>query len=59
MDVSMARPDLMWFALHVVCIPCSASAAEHSWSIESWIHSKPDEGIGWGRSWSIDSLGRI
>jgi hypothetical protein len=39
-------PDLMWFALRVVCIPCSASAAEHSWSIEGWIHSKRRNRLG-------------
>lgn len=39
-------PDLMWFALRVVCVPCSASAAEHSWSIESWIHSKRRNSLG-------------
>ena len=32
-------PALMWLALKVVLLPCSASACEHSWSIESWIHS--------------------
>ncbi len=39
-------PDLMWFSLRVVCIPCSASAAEHSWSIEGWIHSKRRNRLG-------------
>ena len=32
--------DLAWFACKVLRIVCSASACEHSWSIEGWIHSK-------------------
>lgn len=32
--------DLAWFALKVVRVATSASACEHSWSIEGWIHSK-------------------
>ena len=30
----------MCLALKVVLLPCSSSACEYSWSIESWIHSK-------------------
>jgi hAT family C-terminal dimerisation region len=33
-------PALVWFALKVISIPSSASACEHSWSIEGWMHSK-------------------
>ena len=33
-------PALVWFSLKVFAIPCSASACEHSWSIEGWMHSK-------------------
>jgi hypothetical protein len=39
-DVFMAPwKALRWFALKIVSLPCSASACEHSWSIEGWIHS--------------------
>ena len=31
---------LIWLALKVVLLPCSASACEHSWSIEGWIHKQ-------------------
>ena len=37
---------LMWLALKVVLLPCSASACEHSWSIEGWIHSKRRNSLG-------------
>lgn len=30
---------IAWFALKVVGVSTSASACEHSWSIEAWIHS--------------------
>jgi len=33
-------PGLAWFALKCYGVSCSASACEHSWSIEGWIHSK-------------------
>jgi hypothetical protein len=33
-------PALVWFALKLIAIPPSASACEHSWSIEGWMHSK-------------------
>ena len=36
----------MWVALKVVLLPCSASAYEHSWSIEGWIHSKRRNRLG-------------
>jgi hAT family C-terminal dimerisation region len=36
----MPWPALVWFALKVISIPPSASACEHSWSIEGWMHSK-------------------
>ena len=39
-------PELMWFALKVVLLTCSASACEHSWSIEDWIHSKRRNRLG-------------
>ena len=39
-------PDLMWLVLKVVLLPCSASACEHSWSIEGWIHSKRRNRLG-------------
>ena len=38
--------ELMWLALKVVLLPCSASACEHSWSIEDWIHSKRRNRLG-------------
>jgi hypothetical protein len=39
-------PKLRWLALKVVLLPCSASACEHSWSIEGWIHSKRRNRLG-------------
>jgi hypothetical protein len=39
-------PALMWLALKVVLLPCSAAACEHSWSIEDWIHSKRRNRLG-------------
>ena len=38
--------QLMWLALKVLLLPCSAWACEHSWSIEDWIHSKRRNRIG-------------
>ncbi len=32
--------ELAWFAYKVTGVMCSASACEHCWSIEGWIHSK-------------------
>ena len=32
--------ELAWFAYKVCGVMCSASACEHCWSIEGWIHSK-------------------
>lgn len=37
---------LAWFAQKVLCIVCSASACEHCWSIEGWIHSKRRNRLG-------------
>jgi hypothetical protein len=39
-------PDLMWLALKVVLLPCSASACDHTWSIQGWIHSKRRNRLG-------------
>jgi hypothetical protein len=38
--------ELMWVALKVVFLPCSASAWEHRWSIEDSIHSKRRNRLG-------------
>jgi hypothetical protein len=38
--------ELMWLALKVVLLPCSASACEHRWSIEDSIHSKRRNRLG-------------
>jgi hypothetical protein len=32
--------ELAWFAYKVSGVMCSASACEHCWSIEGWIHSQ-------------------
>ncbi len=32
--------ELAWFAYKVSGVMCSASACEHCWTIEGWIHSK-------------------
>ena len=32
--------ELAWFAYKVSSVMCSASACEHCWSIEGWIHSQ-------------------
>ena len=32
--------ELAWFMYKVSGVMCSASACEHCWSIEGWIHSK-------------------
>ena len=32
--------ELAWFVYKVSGVMCSASACEHCWSIEGWIHSK-------------------
>jgi len=32
--------ELVWFTYKVSGVMCSASACEHCWSIEGWIHSK-------------------
>jgi hypothetical protein len=36
----------MWLSLKVVLLSCSASACEHSWSIQGWIHSKRRNRLG-------------
>ena len=36
----MLFDGLAWFAKKCLGVACSASACEHSWSIEGWIHSK-------------------
>jgi hypothetical protein len=38
--------ELMWLVLKVVILSCSASACEHNWSIEGWIHSKRRNRLG-------------
>jgi hypothetical protein len=38
--------ELMWLALKVVFLSCSASACEHRWSIEDSIHSKRRNRLG-------------
>jgi hypothetical protein len=37
---------LMWLVLKVVLLSCSASAWEHNWSIEGWIHSNRRNKLG-------------
>ena len=37
--------ELAWFAYKVSGVMCSASACEHCWSIEGWIHSKRRLGV--------------
>ena len=32
--------ELVWFAYKVSGVMCSASACEHCWSVEGWIHSQ-------------------
>ena len=32
--------ELAWFAYKVSGVMCSASACEHCWSVEGWIHSQ-------------------
>ena len=32
--------ELVWFVYKVSGVMCSASACEHCWSMEGWIHSK-------------------
>ncbi len=39
-------PALMWIALEVVLLPCSASGCENNWSIEGWIHSNRRNSLG-------------
>ena len=39
-------PDLQWAQMRLVSLACSASACEHSWSIEGWIHSKKRNRLG-------------
>ena len=37
---------LMWVALRVTSLTCSASRCEHAWSIEGWIHSNKRNRLG-------------
>ena len=39
-------PALICLALKVVLLSCSASACEHTWSIEGWIHSNRRNRLG-------------
>ena len=39
-------PDLQWALMRLASLACSASACEHSWSIEGWIHSKKRNRLG-------------
>ena len=36
-------PALQWAAMRLVSLSTSATACEHSWSIEAWVHSKTSE----------------
>ena len=38
--------DLQWALMRLASLACSASACEHSWSIEGWIHSKKRNRLG-------------
>ena len=37
---------LMWVALRVTSLTCSASGCEHAWSIEGWVHSNKRNRLG-------------
>ena len=37
---------LQWAQQRLTALACSASACEHSWSIEGWIHSKKRNRLG-------------
>ena len=39
-------PHLQWALMRLSSLQCSASACEHSWSIEGWIHSKKRNRLG-------------
>ena len=39
-------PDLQWALIRLAALQCSASACEHSWSVEGWIHSKKRNRLG-------------
>ena len=39
-------PAIMWVAMRLGGLSCSASGCEHSWSIEGWIHSKKRNRLG-------------
>jgi len=41
-----AWPSLRVAAMRLLSLSCSASACEHSWSIEGWIHSKKRNRMG-------------
>ena len=39
-------PSLKWLVMRLGSLQCSASGCEHSWSVESWIHSKKRNRLG-------------
>ena len=39
-------PDLCRTLMRLAALQCSASACEHSWSVEGWIHSKKRNRLG-------------
>ena len=39
-------PDLCWALMRLAALQCSASACEHSWSVEGWVHSKKHNRLG-------------
>ena len=39
-------PALQWAAMRLVSLSTSATACEHSWSIEAWVHSKKRNRLG-------------
>jgi hypothetical protein len=43
-----AWPHLKYCATRLLSLSCSASACEHSWSIEGWMHSKKGNCMGQG-----------
>lgn len=39
-------PDLMYVAVRVLALSCSATGCEDSWSVEGWMHSKKRNRLG-------------
>ena len=39
-------PAIMWVAMRLGGLACSASGCEHSWPIEGWMHSKKRNRLG-------------